>query len=162
MQILIMDQITTFNLRSKKRTALLIAMLILWLGAMLSYVPKLGGSPIALSAVIAVWCYISCRLATQTTITISRGSNKIITRSCLLGISLRTKTKSISQYHSVRNRIHWGWLKQCNTELVSSSGAYLPLRIEWGTDKITSEAEEFKNKIMEISGLGDGRDIEHI
>jgi len=67
----------------------------------------------------------------------------------------------MSNFYGVRNRIHWGHYKHCQTELIGRNGVFLPIRVELMTEKITTEAHELKECLVKDFKLESCRDFEH-
>jgi hypothetical protein len=119
------------------------------------------GSLILAIVIGAYWFYRAACILINPTIYIS-GPDKSIEIYRKIGrYTISKKQFRLSKYHGIRNRIHWGHYKHCQTELIGSFGEYLPIRIELMSEKISPDAIEFKNHIAKHFNLGSSPDFEH-
>ena len=121
---------------------------------------KVGSLTLAI-VIGAYWLYRAACILINPTAYISELDKSIeICRN--IGIyTISKKQFQLSKYHGIRNRIHWGHYKHCQTELIGSFGEYLPIRIELMSEKISTDAIEFKNHIAKHFNLGSIPDFEH-
>jgi len=103
--------------------------------------------------VVLAWPFI-----TYTSAELDKDKGFILTYH-VLGLKLNSTPKGVSEFTGIRNRIHWGYGKHCQTELIGNSGRCLIIRVEPWTYKITDSAIRFKNDIKQALNLADKPDL---
>ncbi|MBV2133116.1 hypothetical protein KRX52_09910 [Pseudomonas sp. MAP12] len=105
------------------------------------------------------WSFLILKAMTNTIVNISK--TQIIISSSIGRFQVNKKAFPMSNFYGVRNRVHWGHYKHCQTELIGRNGVFLPVRVELMTEKITPEARELKENLVETFKLESCRDFEH-
>ena len=105
------------------------------------------------------WSFLLIKTMTNKTVKISK--TQITISNLIGGFQINKKDFPMSNFYGVRNRVHWGHYKHCQTELIGRSGVFLPIRVELMTEKITPEARDLKNSLVENFKLEACRDFEH-
>jgi hypothetical protein len=148
-----------FHLYQKNGTYYYLAM-VFSLGAVTSlWATK---ASLVLAVVIAsYWAYRTACVLINPTIYISETGREIETSRTALGFVFNKKSLPVSDYYGIRNRVHWGHYKHCQTELVGGAGKYLPIRVELMSEKISDEAVKFKSHFAKELNLENRPDIEH-
>ncbi|WP_147171234.1 hypothetical protein [Pseudomonas sp. SJZ079] len=116
-------------------------------------------SPILSLAIGGYWFFLLLKTMTNKIVKISK--TQIVISSLIGQLQLNRKVFPMSNFYGVRNRVHWGHYKHCQTELVGGNGVFLPIRVELMTEKITPEARELKENLVKIFKLESCRDFEH-
>jgi hypothetical protein len=105
------------------------------------------------------WSFLLLKAMTNKTVKISK--TQIIISNLIGRFQINKKTFPMSSFYGVRNRVHWGHYKHCQTELIGRNGVFLPIRVELMTEKITPEARELKENLVKNFKLESCRDFEH-
>ena len=111
--------------------------------------------------VAAYWAYRATCVLLNPTICIPENGREIVKFRTALGFVFNKVTLPVSDYYGIRNRVHWGHYKHCQTELVGASGKYLPIRVELMSEKISADAVKFKSYFAKELNLENRPDIEH-
>lgn len=99
------------------------------------------------------WIYLAANVLIDMEITIDPSNTSMTVRRHLGNFTLPTSEIPVSRFYGVRNRVHWGHYKHCQTELLERSGKYFPVRVELLSDKISQEAVDFKELVAQTTGL---------
>lgn len=136
-------------------------LMVLVLGVVTSLLATKIFLPLAIM-LATYWVYRAAYVLINPTVCISEDGRKIEISRTLFGFVLNKKSHSLSDYYGIRNRVHWGHYKHCQTELVGAAGKYLPIRVELMSDKISDEAVNFKSDLTKALNLADRLDIGHV
>lgn len=112
--------------------------------------------------IASYWTYRALCVLVNPNIHISENGKEIVLARSIHGFVFNKKVLPLSTYYGIRNRVHWGHYRHCQTELVGRSGNYLPIRIELMSGKITEDANNFKLYFSEKFGFEARPDMEHI
>lgn len=118
-------------------------------------------NPLLAFIISLFWMYMALLPFSKSTISFNKESGTFIISKRLLMFSLPKKEYSFSQFYGIRNRIHWGFFMNCQTEILQRAGTHLPIRIEVFTNKISPEAIAFKSQIADLAGLEQRPDQGH-
>lgn len=108
------------------------------------------------------WIYRALCVLINPIISISDSRKEIEFHRAVLGFVFNKKKLSPSDYYGIRNRMHWGHYRHCQTELVGRNGNYVPLRVELMCGKISEDAQDFKQDLIEIFGFEARPDMKHV
>jgi hypothetical protein len=116
-------------------------------------------SPILSFVIGLYWSFLLLKKISSKLVKISE--TQIIISNLIGCIQITKKVFPMSNFYGVRNRVHWGHYKHCQTELIGRNGVFLPIRVELMTEKITPEARELKESLVKEFKLESCRDFEH-
>ena len=116
-------------------------------------------SPILSFVIGSYWSFLLLKKISSKVVKISE--TQIIISNLIGRFQITKKVFPMSNFYGVRNRVHWGHYKHCQTELIGRNGVFLPIRVELMTDKITPEARELKESLVKEFKLESCRDFEH-
>ena len=135
--------------------------MVMLLGVVTSFLAAKIFLPLAIM-LATYWVYRAAYVLINPTVCISEDGRKIEISRTLFGFVFNKKSHFLSDYYGIRNRVHWGHYKHCQTELVGAAGKYLPIRVELMSDKISDEAVKFKSDLLQAFNLEDRLDIGHV
>ena len=116
-----------------------------------------------LAVIISVyWSYRALCVLINPTIFISDNGKEIVFYRTAIGFVFHKKTMQLSDYYGIRNRVHWGHYRHCQTELVGRHGNFLPVRVELMSGTISDAAKDYKTYLAEKFGFEARPDIEHV
>jgi hypothetical protein len=116
-------------------------------------------SPILSLAIGSYWFFLLLKAISNKVVKISK--TQIIISNLICRFQITKKTFPTSSFYGVRNRVHWGHYKHCQTELIGRNGLFLPIRVEFMAEKISPEARELKEILVKEFKLESCRDFEH-
>ncbi|MDY0250924.1 MAG: hypothetical protein RBR45_12850 [Pseudomonas sp.] len=108
------------------------------------------------------WGYRAICVLINPIIYIPESGKEIELTRTAFGFVFNKKILSLSDYYGIRNRVHWGHYRHCQTELVGKFGNYLPVRVELMSGKINEDAKDFKLYFSKKFGFEARPDMEHI
>ncbi|MDX1721599.1 MAG: hypothetical protein R3355_00660 [Pseudomonas sp.] len=116
-------------------------------------------SPILSFAIGSYWFFLLLKTMSNKVVKISK--TQVIISNLIGRFQINKKAFPMSNFYGVRNRVHWGHYKHCQTELIGRNGVFLPIRVEFMTEKISTEARELKESLVKEFKLESCRDFEH-
>jgi len=105
------------------------------------------------------WSFLLIKTMSNKVVKISK--TQIIISNLIGRFQITRKAFPMSNFYGVRNRVHWGHYKHCQTELIGRNGVFLPIRVELMTEKITPDARDLKECLVKDFKLESCRDFEH-
>lgn len=108
----------------------------------------------ALALIIACfWAYMALKPFSGSSISINLENDTLIIIKRILFFNVSRKEHRLSSFYGVRNRVHWGFFMNCQTELLQRNGSHIPIRIEVFCNEISEGASTFKKQVSETFKL---------